>query len=1561
MSDRLRANQVFFMSSGEPPRRGRSRSVGRLPEGEAPTMSQDFIPRTEPQHRQSVDDDSLRPQHLQSVEDDSLRPKFAPLMKVAFGDGVSTVSDSTLVSSVMKVWEAIQRITLPSNATQVLSYIANYEALLLAHPLYVSHAHSFESIFHQIVRLISVSTTSDIALPLSISVALTPFEHGPSMMQQLSSRLKEVSFPSSVRSSLVQDHYTASNALSSLHIFQQYRERVIIIRDLGLLSDSVVLASICSHVDRVCSDPHYATLRVKWSVPEWQPRTVNDAFAQIFAFLQQYPPPQSQAFSAAAQQRFVSPVSAKTPIATKTSKLCDDCGKPGHSTATCFKTHKCDMCGALPGHLSFRCPKYIAKHTAKVAVVLGTGLGSSGPEMATVENHVSSMATAHDQSVDWTVDSGTSGGMIPDRADLDNYVSFPAPGQPVRIADKTVMFAAGCGDATLSLDLPPVPATEFRMLGVLHVPTLADPLMSMRNLCENGYGYVCAPDSTGQPEHRIFLAKDPSVTSLLHVKGGVPFLKATVLHPSRPLSNEVASAAIAQAKHVHFPLEVAAQAASSESQAVDSVYSISEEGATGATASVAALQPSVTLSEFHISMGHLNYADCLLLATQCGIELSARDESFCESCVLAKQRRASIPKMRSPDSPVPELGEVWHVDIVPIEGASGLTSQSFAIVYIEEKSRYTFLYFMSAKNGTVATLDQLFIDVLKVGITIPKGALLQTDVDSCVATYGLYRTRMAHYGMVLRTSPPHSQAMNGLVERSIGVLKDMARAMLIASKLGKRFWPAAMRHAVWLKNRCSTTTLPGSVSPYQFLFGTPPDVARVLQFGVEAFVHIENQQRQASDPKSRKGWFVGYSDTNPGCKVVFDGIDQRYTEVESIHVVVNGNKLTAIDPPIEIGASLDVSMDVVPEVVIPDSEVAQTKMVSSPEIAPCWLLSASASSSSSTQAPFEIEGVGDTVFQIREPASLHASEKLPNSKGYADAFEREMTALEANRVWRMVPLSSVPRGTTIVRPITVFTTKYDSNGVELSKKARIVADGSRQRPGIDYGASYAPVAMSSTVRMLVATATLHNFETHHVDFGNAFLNGDLEIPAYMYPPETVPKLDANGDPQVCELLKALYGLSQAPRIWYEVLHKALFDLGFVRSEVDPCLYTHSEYLWLAIHVDDLIITGKVPKRIKALKDALAARFNMKDLGLLSFHCGITYERDMVAGTTKMHQHQYILDVLARFGMLNCAPQQTPAQDKEELFARTSTELPLSPEAHRILRAAHGCLQFLQDKTRPDIANAVHQVACQLADPCLRHWQATKRILRYLAGTSNRGLTYRRDPGTLADVAHPSHLGSGVVQVSVDANWGANLDNRRSKSGFVATIAGAALSWTVELQKSVALSSCEAELMALSKAVAEAMHLRQLIASMKFSSPLPMLMPGSEISFPMQIWEDNQGTIHVVTNPSASARMKHVDIRYHYVREQVEAKNVTISYIPTEHQMADGLTKSLGRLQFVKFSNLVLGSAGLVFESGQLDLSVNTSGLSDVVSSAASFCVSPAVPVGAVGADGAVKHAIKGVG
>ena len=222
------------------------------------------------------------------------------------------------------------------------------------------------------------------------------------------------------------------------------------------------------------------------------------------------------------------------------------------------------------------------------------------------------------------------------------------------------------------------------------------------------------------------------------------------------------------------------------------------------------------------------------------------------------------------------------------------------------------------------------------------------------------------------------------------------------------------------------------------------------------------------------------------------------------------------------------------------------------------------------------------------------------------------------------------------------------------------------------------------------------------------------------------------------------------------------------------------------------------------------------------------------------------------------------------------------------QSAVGSLLYLSTRSRPDIAFAVGNAARYCAQPTQLHWSAVKRILRYLKGTTHLGLMYRPDNSTLVGYS--------------DADWAGDTNDRKSTSGYVFMMSGSAISWRSKKQSSVALSTAEAEYIALSSATQEAMWLRQLLSSLK-DFPL---------SEPTIIYEDNQSTICMAKNNQSHGRSKPVDIKFHFVREQVEQQTIKVTYCKSEEMNADIFTKGILNNQFKRLRTK-LGMASLIQE------------------------------------------------
>jgi len=321
------------------------------------------------------------------------------------------------------------------------------------------------------------------------------------------------------------------------------------------------------------------------------------------------------------------------------------------------------------------------------------------------------------------------------------------------------------------------------------------------------------------------------------------------------------------------------------------------------------------------------------------------------------------------------------------------------------------------------------------------------------------------------------------------------------------------------------------------------------------------------------------------------------------------------------------------------------------------------------------------------------------------------------------------------------------------------------------------------------------------------------------------------------------------------------------------MITKEATLIVVIWVDDLIIADSSEAVVRQFKEAISSRFNMKDLGALSWILGMEVTRDRFKRTVQVTQKAYIDVLLKRFGMTECKAVGTPVEG----YLRRVPD----GEPNKDYMCLVGSLLYAAMVTRPDISFAVQALGRHLQSSTEEHMNAGKRVLRYLQGTKDLGITYSN--------------GDTVLVGYADSDWAGDQDTRRSVTGYVFVLCGAAISWGSKLQPTVALSSSEAEYMAACYAVQEAVHLRLLLKSL-----------GYEQQGHTVIFEDNQGCIYMSQNPVMHKRAKHIDIRYHFVRERVAQGVVKLEYIKTEDQLADLLTKPLLKARVLKIRGSVLG-------------------------------------------------------
>jgi hypothetical protein len=490
-----------------------------------------------------------------------------------------------------------------------------------------------------------------------------------------------------------------------------------------------------------------------------------------------------------------------------------------------------------------------------------------------------------------------------------------------------------------------------------------------------------------------------------------------------------------------------------------------------------------------------------------------------------------------------------------------------------------------------------------------------------------------------------------------------------------------------------------------------------------------------------------------------------------------------------------------------------------------------------------------------------------HKKEWVEAMQDEMTSLHENSTFELVKL---PKGKKALKNRWVYKVKTQEHTSRPRYKARLVVKGYSQRKGIDFEEIFSPVVKMGSIRVILGLAASLDLEVEQMDVKTAFLHGDLDKEIYMEQPEGF-QVKGKED-YVCRLQKSLYGLKQAPRQWYKKFESVMGKQGYRKTNSDHCVFFQrfgdDDFIILLLYVDDMLIVGKNAERINQLKIELSKSFAMKDLGPAKQILGIRITRDRASKKLHMSQEQYIEKVLRRFNMDKAKVVSSPLTTN---FKLTDRDCPSSKkeieEMDRIPYAsAVGSLMYAMVCTRPDIAYAVGVVSRFLSNPGEKHWEAVKWILRYLRGTSKLGITFGN--------------GEPMLVGYTDSDMAGNKDNMKSTSGYLMTFAGGAVSWQSRLQKCVALSTTEAEYMAATEACKELLWLKRFMQELGFMQQRYVVLC------------DNQSTIHLAKNSMFHKRTKHIDVRYHWIRDGLEDKMFELDKVHTDDNGSDMLTKVL---------------------------------------------------------------------
>ena len=388
------------------------------------------------------------------------------------------------------------------------------------------------------------------------------------------------------------------------------------------------------------------------------------------------------------------------------------------------------------------------------------------------------------------------------------------------------------------------------------------------------------------------------------------------------------------------------------------------------------------------------------------------------------------------------------------------------------------------------------------------------------------------------------------------------------------------------------------------------------------------------------------------------------------------------------------------------------------------------------------------VAEQRLPRTYKQAMNSAKSDDWLRAMESELHSLEENDTWVLV---QPPKGVHILKGRWVYVEKELPNK-PIRHKARWVVKGYEQIEGIDYTDTFASVVKSQTTKILFALAAHYGWYIEQMGVVTAFLYGKIDGVIYVEMPHGF------GIPgMVCKLTKALYGLKQSPRIWQETIDATFKALGFKRSIFDWALYINEEkQTIIGVYVDDLLIFGADLAYIKDLKKFLAEHYKMTDLGPCKNYLGTEIHRDLMKRTLTINQKTKIEKLLIEYGMEQCAHASTPMDAGIDLGKSDVSYIP-DPEEHSAYRSLMGSLNHLMVYTRPDIAYACSKLAQYNSRPDAVHWKALKRVLRYLAGTTDKGITFGlgKDEGIT-----PKQLVGWT-----DSAYADDVDDSHSTSGY----------------------------------------------------------------------------------------------------------------------------------------------------------------------------------------------------
>ncbi|GJR57267.1 ribonuclease H-like domain, reverse transcriptase, RNA-dependent DNA polymerase [Tanacetum coccineum] len=714
-------------------------------------------------------------------------------------------------------------------------------------------------------------------------------------------------------------------------------------------------------------------------------------------------------------------------------------------------------------------------------------------------------------------------------------------------------------------------------------------------------------------------------------------------------------------------------------------------------------------------------------------------------------------------------------------------------------------------------------------------------------------------GIARQLTPPYSPQQNGVVERRNRTIMSTTRCMMKATNMQQNFWAEAVRHAIYILNAYAKV-------PTQHLTKLDDRSIKMVYLGNEQgskayrlFDPTTQRVCVSRDVKFKenetwdwKDYISEYTNDEPewtdfrigNLEVTNKHHDHETQPLEEDNEFPNNNDDDYASPR---NSPLHPQTPRTPSTYSSEvnSQVTPNTSAQSYYQSDNESIQIMDSPSHFDHTPVRGFRTLKDLYENTEELLLAEDEpknykEASSDQKWIEAIEVELDSINRNNTWK---LTTLPKGHKAIGLKWVFKNKRDANGNIIKHKARLVAKGYIQEHGIDFEEVFAPVARMETIRLLLAIAANNKWKVHHLDVKSAFLHGDLK---------------------------------QAPRAWNIKLDNTLKSLDFKKCALEQAIYTKKSkdsILLIGVYVDDLIITGTPKKEIDKFKAQMEEKFEMSDLGLLAYYLGI--EVTQTNGDISIKQSAYASKILKEAGMIDCNETLIPMDPGTRLTKITEGTMVNSTEYRSLI----GCLRYLLH-TRPDLSYSVGLLSRFMQEPREQHMKAIRQVLRYVKGTKDHGITYK-------------HNGGNKIHGYSDSSYGVNTQEGKGTTGIIFYYGESPISWSTQKQATVALSSCESEFIAATAAATQALWLKRLLSKLTHTQ---------EEKITIQV--DNKSAIALMKNPVFHGRSKHIDTKYHFIRECVEREDIQVEFVSGEYQKADILTKALPKIKFLTMRQLI---------------------------------------------------------